>query len=215
MAGMDAGPGTDPGSLGFYLSTWVVMMAAMMLPSALPAASQALTEAILFSTGYLLVWGAAGLIAYAALKLGRSLDGSLFAWRDGGRWVATGVLVASASYELTPFKRSWLERCRATNGTDAPTLTAGIRYGTICFACCFGLMAALFALGEMSLVWMVVIAVVIAAQKLLPWPRFTVLVSAALLTVLALGLASAPNHVPGLTVPTGHAMAMHAISMRH
>jgi hypothetical protein len=30
MAGMDAGPGTDPGSLGFYLSTWTVMMAAMM-----------------------------------------------------------------------------------------------------------------------------------------------------------------------------------------
>ncbi len=32
MAGMDAGPGTDPGSLGFYSGTWVVMMAAMMLP---------------------------------------------------------------------------------------------------------------------------------------------------------------------------------------
>jgi predicted metal-binding membrane protein len=33
MVGMDAGPGTDPGALGFYLSTWVVMMAAMMFPS--------------------------------------------------------------------------------------------------------------------------------------------------------------------------------------
>jgi hypothetical protein len=26
MAGMDAGPGTDPGALGFYLTIWVVMM---------------------------------------------------------------------------------------------------------------------------------------------------------------------------------------------
>ena len=33
MLGMDAGPGTDPGSLGFYVVTWVLMMSAMMLPS--------------------------------------------------------------------------------------------------------------------------------------------------------------------------------------
>src|SRR5436305_15315296 len=38
MAGMDAGPGTDPGSLGFFLGVWVVMMAAMMFPSIAPVA---------------------------------------------------------------------------------------------------------------------------------------------------------------------------------
>src|SRR5262249_12983085 len=36
MAGMDAGPWTDPGPFGFYISAWVVMMAAMMLPSIVP-----------------------------------------------------------------------------------------------------------------------------------------------------------------------------------
>src|ERR671918_528780 len=36
MAGMDAGPGTDPGTLGFYVTAWVVMMAAMMFPSVAP-----------------------------------------------------------------------------------------------------------------------------------------------------------------------------------
>ena len=36
MAGMDAGPGTDPGTLGFYVTAWVVMMAAMMFPSIWP-----------------------------------------------------------------------------------------------------------------------------------------------------------------------------------
>ena len=36
MAGMDAGPGTSPGALGFFLSTWVVMMVAMMLPAVTP-----------------------------------------------------------------------------------------------------------------------------------------------------------------------------------
>src|SRR5690349_17255400 len=33
MSGMDAGPGTDPGALGFFVGVWVVMMAAMMFPS--------------------------------------------------------------------------------------------------------------------------------------------------------------------------------------
>src|SRR5579859_5493996 len=36
MLGMDAGPGTDPGGLGFYVISWVVMMSAMMFPSIAP-----------------------------------------------------------------------------------------------------------------------------------------------------------------------------------
>src|SRR6059058_3955098 len=36
MSGMDAGPGTDPGTLGFFLVTWVVMTGAMMFPSVAP-----------------------------------------------------------------------------------------------------------------------------------------------------------------------------------
>ena len=36
MAGMDAGPGSDPGALGFFLTVWVVGMAAMMFPSVRP-----------------------------------------------------------------------------------------------------------------------------------------------------------------------------------
>ncbi|HYB30718.1 MAG TPA: hypothetical protein VEF89_29240, partial [Solirubrobacteraceae bacterium] len=33
MAGMDGGPGTDLGTLGWFLGVWLVMMAAMMFPS--------------------------------------------------------------------------------------------------------------------------------------------------------------------------------------
>src|ERR687897_270504 len=36
MEGMDAGPGSDPGSASFFVGTWVVMMAAMMFPSVAP-----------------------------------------------------------------------------------------------------------------------------------------------------------------------------------
>src|SRR5690242_8105459 len=36
MSGMDAGPGTDLGGFGFWITAWVVMMAAMMFPSIAP-----------------------------------------------------------------------------------------------------------------------------------------------------------------------------------
>ena len=84
MAGMDEGPGTDLGSLGFYVSIWVAMMAAMMLPSAAPMvlvhsavqrrrrelgrhADRGVSAA--FVGGYLLVWTAFGVVAYAVFEL--------------------------------------------------------------------------------------------------------------------------------------------------
>ena len=38
MQGMDMGPGTDLGGLGWFAAVWVTMMAAMMLPSMAPMA---------------------------------------------------------------------------------------------------------------------------------------------------------------------------------
>jgi predicted metal-binding membrane protein len=232
MAGMDAGPGTDPGSLGFYSSTWTVMMAAMMLPSIAPAVFAyrglpsrrrgAAGDATLFVVGYLAVWAVAGLVAYALLEAGRALDGGLFAWDRVGRGAAAGVLALAAAYELTPRKRACLAHCRGERVTrtlsadwregPAGALRAGLAQGGWCLGCCWVLMAALFALGAMSLVWMVVIAAVIAAEKLLPWPTVSTAATAALLAALAIGLAAVPTRVPGLTIPPGRT-AMHAMSM--
>src|SRR6266487_6325736 len=69
MRGMDAGPGTDLGGLGWYLGIWVTMTAAMMLPSTAPAARRAVQRArraptLLFAAGYLAVWTGYGLLAY-------------------------------------------------------------------------------------------------------------------------------------------------------
>ena len=225
MAGMDAGPGTDPGSLGFYLSTWTVMMAAMMLPSAAPAVlgyggavsrrGGHLGATTWFAAGYLALWAVSGLVGYALLEAGRSLAPAAFAWDHAGRWVAASVLVVAAAYELTPAKRACLTRCRAERGDSAvgrggpgSALRAGVGYGGWCLGCCWAMMAALFALGAMSLVWMALITVLVGAQKLLPWKRATLLGSALLLLALAIGLAVAASSVPGLTVPGGGS-AMH------
>ena len=62
----------------------------------------------LFVCGYLLVWTAAGLVAYALYELVRSLDPSFLAWDEAGRYVTAGVILAAAAYQLTPAKQTCL-----------------------------------------------------------------------------------------------------------
>jgi predicted metal-binding membrane protein len=62
-------------------------------------------------------------------------------------------------------------------------------------------MAALFALGMMSLTWMLAIAALIAAERLLPWHTHVIYGVAAALTVLGVWMAVAPGSLPGLTLP--------------
>src|SRR5436309_8171777 len=223
MSGMDAGPGTDPGALGFYVTTWVVMMGAMMFPSIAPMVlmyaglqrgrrakgmSTTAGATACFVGGYLLLWGAAGLAFYAALKLGHQLDGGFFAWHRAGRWTAAGVLVLAAAYEFTPVKYACLRRCRGPLGflvTEwrdgrVGALRMGAVHGAWCLGCCWALMAGLFALGAMSVPWMIVIAVLIAVEKLLPWRAVGTAAVAVTLAALAIGVAAAPASVPGLTV---------------
>ena len=100
------------------------MMAAMMFPSLAPTVAlyarmtrrRGLSRPLLFASGYLLVWGAAGLAAYGLFRLGRSLFGGDLAWHAGGRWFAGGVLAVAALYELTPLKDVCLAKCRSPLG---------------------------------------------------------------------------------------------------
>jgi predicted metal-binding membrane protein len=224
MAGMDAGPGTDLGALGWFLGVWVVMMAAMMLPSLAPTVALyttmtrrgGLDRPLAFTGGYLLVWGAAGLGAYALFTLVEGAAGADLAWDAGGRWVAAGVLAAAALYEVTPLKDACLGRCRNPVGFllgswrdgRAGAVAMGSRHAGWCLGCCWGLMAALFALGVMSLAWMALVAALIALEKVLPWGRAATWGTAAVLLVLAVAVLAAPDAVPGLVVPSSSPMPM-------
>lgn len=219
MAGMDAGPGTDLGPLGWFLGVWSVMMAAMMLPSLAPTAAlyarmtrrRGPIRPLLFSSGYLVVWTLAGVLAYSAFRLGRDVLGSQLAWDAGGRWFAGGVLALAALYELTPLKHVCLARCRSPlafllgSWRDGPlgALRMGARHAVWCLGCCAALMVALFALGVMSLGWMALVAALIALEKTLPWRRLAVYGTAGLMLVLAISVATVPHDVPGLVTPAG------------
>src|SRR3954447_12979821 len=117
MQGMDAGPGTDLGSFGWFAGVWAVMMAAMMLPSLVPMAGafaaqarggspdvtpRSLLRTTLFTAGYLLTWVLVGLVAWLVFEAVPSLDIFLLSWDDGGLYVAGAVIAGAALYELTP-----------------------------------------------------------------------------------------------------------------
>jgi predicted metal-binding membrane protein len=207
MRGMDAGPGTDLGGLGWYLGIWVTMTAAMMLPSAAPAARRVARLArrvptVLFAAGYLAVWTGYGLVAYVLFRFVTSFDIAWLAWDRGGPNVAGGVIVAAGIYELTPLKRLSLRRCRSgPHGGSA--FRGGLAHGLDCVGCSGGLMAVLFGLGVMSLFWMSVVAVAIFAEKVLPHGHRFASVFAVALVALGIWVAVSPASVPGLTEPGG------------
>ena len=202
MRGMDAGPGTDLGGLGWFLGLWVTMTAAMMLPSAAPAARSFPTAATsFFAAGYLAAWTAYGLAAYGLFRLVSSFDIAWLAWDEAGPLVAGGVIAAAGLYELTPPKRRFLRRCRSTRHPDGGALGAGLENGVYCLGCCWTLMAVLFALGVMSLFWMAVVAGIVFVEKVLPnGVRLGRAVGPALVA-LGIWVAVSPATVPGLTHP--------------
>lgn len=89
----------------------------------------------------------------------------------------------------------------------------GARNGSWCVGCCWALMAALFALGVMSLLSMALVAGLIAVETTLPWRGTATGLTAAALTVLAVLLLVAPDAVPGVTPPEMTATPM-TTSMR-
>ena len=77
----------------------------------------------------------------------------------------------------------------------------GAAHGLYCVGCCVGLMLILFAVGVMSLFWMVLLASVIFAEKLVPAGERLSHVLGVAFVVLGIWIAVAPESVPWLTDP--------------
>jgi len=187
MTGMNMGVATRLGTFASFAAVWVAMMAAMMLPGAVPAvigrvqASGRARAMPLFVGSYLAVWALVGVVVYAL-------------YRPHGALAAGAVVIAAGVYELTPVKQDFRRRCRES-------VHSGFGFGLCCVGSSIGLMLMLVALGVMSITWMVVIAVLALAQKLLP-AKTAVDVPLAL-AIIGLGvlIVIAPSSVPGLMPP--------------
>lgn len=193
MAAMDPAmimPPKGAADLPLLLAMWWIMMVGMMLPSAAPmiltfaainrgrrARGQPYTPTVLFTSGYLLAWGGfsvaatlaqwvlerASLLAPMTMKTTSPLLGGL-------------LFIAAGLYQLTPLKRACLSSCRSpfdfvvNHWRDGPlgALRMGAAHGLYCLGCCWILMALLFAVGAMDLVWVAALTAVVLIEKLFP-----------------------------------------------
>jgi predicted metal-binding membrane protein len=180
---MDDTMSMDQMGAAFFLVTWIVMMAAMMLPSLVPftigvarlmrTGGAGHSGTALLTLGYFVVWIGTGAVAYLVWRGFEELaaGSSVVAARAG-----SAVLFGAAIYQLTPLKRVCLRHCRSPgllllqHGPQAVAsrfgaTRAGLAHGFYCLGCCWALMTVLLALGVMSLVWMGMVAAVIAVEK--------------------------------------------------
>ncbi|MFF5969607.1 DUF2182 domain-containing protein [Streptomyces collinus] len=184
--------GVEPGTMGLalplFLLLWVTMMAAMMLPSMAPVALtwvrgigrrtsgwRRAGRTVEFLGGYLLVWTAFGMLAYAALHLTGDLVGDHPA---AGRWIGSVAFLVAGVYQLGPLKNVCLRHCRDPMGQlvrysgfrqPARDLRVGLHHGAYCVGCCAGLMVVLIPLGVMNVAAMAGLAIVVFVEKL--WSR--------------------------------------------
>jgi predicted metal-binding membrane protein len=190
MSGMTGTGWSVSGALTF-LGVWTVMMAAMMLPAVTPmlllfgtvhskrrAQDGMFVPTWIFVAGYLLVWTSIGIVTYVLVELGSDIATGIGAG-NRATWapLALGATLAVAGiYQLTPLKRACLGHCRSPFGfvmehwREGPlgALRMGIYHGAYCLGCCWALFAVLVAAGLMSLAWMVLLTLVVFAEKVIP-----------------------------------------------
>jgi predicted metal-binding membrane protein len=184
MAGHGTMAGMREPPFAGVLFMWWVMMAAMMLPSATPAillyarvrhtrsGDKAIAPSWIFLSGYLAVWLLFSLIAAVTQ---RWLTGPSMALDHHG--AKSALLIMAGAYQLSPLKAACLGQCRTPaqfisrhwragwNGA----FRLGLLHGGYCVGCCWALMLLLFVGGVMNLLWVVALAAIVAAEKILPW----------------------------------------------
>ena len=201
-----------------FLAAWSVMMVAMMLPATAPMlllfttvqarrrGQATFVPTWVFAAGYLLVWVAIGGLVYALVQFVSDLAGRLGASeRETWAPVALGLtLVLAGLYQFTPLKRVCLRHCRSPFGFLAAhwregyvgALRMGVWHGAYCVGCCWALFAVLVAAGVMSLAWMLLLTLVVFAEKVVPHGRRTAGVVGLLLVVLGVLVAAGATGLP-------------------
>jgi len=169
---------------------WAVMMVAMMVPSAAPMIllfatvnrrrreqSGPFVSTGVFLSGYLIVW--AGFALVATLGNWGLHQASLLTSMMGGTssgYLGGALLLTAGIFQWSQLKYVCLTHCRSPlsflmsdwkDGTGG-AFKMGLQHGRYCLGCCWILMALLFVLGVMNLVWIAALAAFVLAEKVIP-----------------------------------------------
>ena len=220
MADMDQGPGTPLHDFPTYLVGWIIMLTAMMLPSEIlyvrvyaallddrtRTSGTRFASMAAFISGYGLAWIAYGIIAFLLDAAIRQIADDRITWSQGGPTLAGSVMVAAGIYQISNVKQACLSHCRtplsffARHWRAGPlgSLHMGLRHGLVCVGCCWALMAVMFAVGAMSLIWMGLLTLVMFAEKVLPRGNRLALPIAVILWAMGVWIAVSPDTAPFL-----------------
>ena len=171
------------------LVMWAVMMVAMMVPSAAPTillyarlqqdkhGNTRVKPVTFFLVGYICAWSlfslGATLIQWG-LHEGALLSGAM---AIDPQWLSATVLMATGLYQWTSLKQACLKHCQSPLGfllgfwrdDSFGIVRMGWRHGLFCIGCCWLLMAILFTVGVMNLIWVALIAVYVLLEKIVPY----------------------------------------------
>jgi predicted metal-binding membrane protein len=116
-------------------------------------------------------------------------------------YVVAAVLVGAGAFQLTPLKQVCLRHCRSPlgfllghwRGGWSGALAMGWAHAVYCLGCCWALMVVLVVAGAMGLPWVLLIACVVAAEKLVPRGEWIARLTGIALAVLGVAVALRPG----------------------
>jgi predicted metal-binding membrane protein len=197
-----------------FLVAWGVMMTAMMLPSATPMialyggmrqkATQTAQKRIptaFFALVYLLVWLAIGIPVYVSSVVVNAAAMNDMAVANLLPYALVLVLFAAGAFQFSSLKRACLRICQSPLGflmghwRDGylGTFKMALEHAVYCIGCCWALMVVLVAAGAMTLPWVLLIAVIVFAEKILPHGEWTARIAGGALVLLGLLVAVQPS----------------------
>jgi len=175
-------------------SMWAAMTLAMMLPSAAPMIltyaqiadtaarkNETVVSPFVLAGGYTAVW-----LGFAALATLAQIGLTRMALIDPAMSTVSGlfsgaIFIGAGAYQFSALKQACLRQCRNpfpfffTNWTTTRpgVFRLGLRQGLFCLGCCWAMMAVMFAVGVMNVVWMAGLGIVMTLEKLGTGRRFT------------------------------------------
>ena len=168
---------------------WLTMMLAMMTPTAAPMVmmfttvnkqkkvrQQPYVSTFIFLAGYLVAWAIFSIVA-SAIQWPLHESGLLNPMMNSRSYLMSGgIMILAGLYQWTPMKNVCLEHCRTPLGFlmtawkdgNFGAFKMGLHHGLFCVGCCWALMAILFAVGVMNMLWVTLITIFVLVEKIAP-----------------------------------------------
>ena len=195
------GGGSD---MAVVAAMWSAMTLAMMLPSAAPMIltyaeiadtaarkGEPVVSPFAIAAGYTAVWLNFSVIAaLAQFGLMRTdLIDSRMASASG--LFSGAIFIAAGAYQFSALKHACLTQCQHPfsfffanwKTTLRGVFGLGLRQGLYCLGCCWAMMLVMFAIGVMNVIWMAVLGIMMAIEKIGVGRRFTQIIGVALIAI--------------------------------